>query len=227
MVLAMKRLIGLTVFGCVGVFGGVLVQAEERPRDVLDQPSRLQMSPEKVEAKVVAIRQLARKIDADPSLKKVVLKAGGRASFDPQLTRFTSEDGEVKKLEVRVKGDRGITREAYYFDQGALFLIKAEDDFWTFEGVVKPGVDTSATPKVTIVSRLRYYYAGGQCIRVAEKEAEGKLGDGVKGQLKKVKTETLEMGPAAMMYQQQSSLVRQIKTEADLKGYLEKRFKGE
>jgi len=225
----MKRLIVLAGFYCVsGSFqSAAQTQEPQEPGLKLNLPAEVEVSPGKVEAKVLEIRRLARAIDADKSLKQVVLQAGLRASFDPKLTRFTTSDGEVKKLAVMVKGDHGVTREIYYFHEDFLFFIKAEDEFWQFEDISKMTGKKSDAPTVNVVSRLWYYYEGGRCIRVAEKEVEAKEEKGLVNQLKKVKNTTLEIGPAAAMYQKQSSLIRGIVNEATLKAYLKKRFQEE
>jgi len=183
----------------------------------------------KIAEKVEELRKLAQKIDsnANATLKKVVLQTGLRPSFDPKLTRFTTTDGEVAKLEVEVKGDRGITNETYYFHKGNLFFIKAGDQYWQFEDISKTEGKESDAPTIHIASRLRYYYDHDVCIRVVEKHIESKNKKGLETELKQVKNEAIEIGPAATMYQEKSSSIREIKSQEDLKNYLIKKFKNE
>jgi len=221
----MKRLIVLTGVCGVSFFGGVFVQAEEATKKS-EQPVEKRDLANKDEKKIVEIRQLARKIDADTSLKKVVLKAGLDPSFDPILTRFEDSKGVVKKLDIVVKGDHGVTREIYYFDKGILFFIKADDEFWVFKDPKKSEGKKTDAPTENVLTRLRYYYDGNRCIRVAEKEVEKEDPREARDSFKHLKNQTLEIGATATSYQEKASLIRQIKTQADLKFYLEKRFQG-
>lgn len=174
-----------------------------------------------VEAKVGEIRKWYAEIEADKSLKKLVMKSVRHSDFNPKLTRYTTSKGEVKKLEVEWGSDHQFSQETYYFHAGELIFIYAVDEYWRFVGTGKEeNPDT-----IDVGSQQRYYFSGGTCIRALEKQAESKDPEKLRKLLSQAKNKSIEVVLGAKDYLVRASAVREIKTLKDLEAFLDKRLK--
>ena len=170
-----------------------------------------------VKDEVAQIRQWYGQIQDDKSLKKVVLSSDEDGPETAEITRFTNAGGELKKLHTVFGGEHGVENATYYFQKGVLFFVYVAHESWHFTG--ERGAD-GQDEAITHGGQLRFYYAGGKCIRALQKRAQTKDGSKLDALLKEAKNEPIVKHDSASKYLKKSKRLVRIKTPEELEKFL-------
>ncbi|MBK1856076.1 hypothetical protein JO972_13980 [Verrucomicrobiaceae bacterium 5K15] len=183
------------------------------------QQAAAQMSDAEVAAQVGKIRQWYSQIEGAKKLKKTTIKQGedgGPGEY--QLTRYTSADGELKKLHELASGEHGVSNETYYFHNGRLFFVYSAREEWRFTGEKTPSGEDEV---IDLASQVRLYFHDGQCIKALEKRIAISGADELRQLLQKTPNKPKKIGAEDQVYAARAKALAAIKTQQDLKAYLE------
>ncbi len=141
------------------------------------------------EAEIAKIRKYYAEVEALQELAQEDIKF--QCPDDPMqgvLTRRTRRDtGEIVRLDLGyLAGDHGSSDEIYYYRGGEVFFVLEAASWWGFSGG-KEGqtIDT--------MRERRFYFAGGRCIRVLEKEVSSEKPEDLKGLISKEENRELDL----------------------------------
>ncbi|BDS06067.1 hypothetical protein NT6N_11070 [Oceaniferula spumae] len=204
----MKRIIFCGGLALMAGISGVMAQEQQNGKiDAIE-----------VESKVSQIRKWYSEIESDKTLKKTSFNDGDKDGPDRlEITRYTTADGELKKLHRYAGGDHGVGNETYYFHNGKLFFVYIASNYWRFAGSEGPNGESET---LDIASQQRLYFHNDQCIKALEKRLEVKGADGAPLLLDKVPNKMKEIDDRMQSYVARAKRFAEIRSQGDFEKFL-------